>query len=1104
MTLNVLLELPLLIAALISVYLGSLVVRRPAPGAHALLVMLLAAGFWAASYALELRLPTLEGKLFAAKIQYFGIAPLVVAWFVFTVQYTRRECWIVATPAGRLLLSIIPACAVILVLTNEQHGLIWISERIDPSAPINALVFTHGPGFWLLIGYDYLLVAVGTLLLVRVAVRAKGVVRGQAITLFAGILPVWLANAAYVMEWGPVAWLDPTPFAMALTGMVYAWSLLHLHLLDIVPLAHAEIFDFIDDAIVVVDMEGRIADANPAAQRLALNPQQSLVSKSLDALLGDEAARMSTTALAGDAPLEDICLLRNGAEYTFALRVSPLYEADSHPAGYVCVLRDVTKRKLAEDALLHLTHHLEQVVLERTSELHAESNERQRAMAALAASEARNWAILETIPDLIVHVQRTHAEPAALYSQAIGTTRNADLLRQRSLDQLLPPDVGDLLARAGERLQSGYVESVAYEVEVDADKGTDVLTLEARIVAIDADDQFLLIIRDMTAQRRAEQQLRYQADLLENVSDAVISVDRSLRIVSWNNAAAHIYGYQFAEVQGRLFSEALATTFVQSTPKEVAELLEATGRWEGEALQQCKDGSSIAVWASVSLVQDAAGRNLGVVAVNRDMSGIRKMQHELQQSEARYRDILESTGEMIFSTDAAGRFLFVNRSWREVLGYTDDQVQELRVENIIHPDERQRIRRLFRRLSAGEGPLPVNTLLYTSQGQPLFVEGLSTAVFEAGEFMAAHTFLRDVTRRVQAEAAQQAAEQRYRSLFEDAPVMYVIAQVHQGTLTIADCNALFVETLGYSREDLLDKSLRNLLAPGSQGCLDLDTRPHAANRLLGGEECEVLTKDGRVLETLLRMRYERDEAGHVCGLRAMFVDISDRKRMERQLRETSDQLHALSRHLVTVREEEQSRIAREIHDELGQTLTVLKMDVSWLASRAQRCGDDIPRKLASMNELLGATLQTVQRIATELRPALLDNLGLVAAIQWLARKYEERTGIVCTFVHSNKDGAAVDKDLETALFRIIQEALTNAARHADPRSVQICLQVKPAEILLQIEDDGSGIAPTQTNGEQSFGLLGMRERLYAWNGHLTITSAPGQGTALHIVVPRPG
>jgi signal transduction histidine kinase len=226
--------------------------------------------------------------------------------------------------------------------------------------------------------------------------------------------------------------------------------------------------------------------------------------------------------------------------------------------------------------------------------------------------------------------------------------------------------------------------------------------------------------------------------------------------------------------------------------------------------------------------------------------------------------------------------------------------------------------------------------------------------------------------------------------------------------------------------------------------------------------------------------------------------------MERQLRETSDQLHALSRHLVTVREEEQSRIAREIHDELGQTLTVLKMDVSWLASRAQRCGDDIPRKLASMNELLGATLQTVQRIATEQRPALLDNLGLVAAIQWLARKYEERTGIVCTFVHSNKDGAAVDKDLETALFRIIQEALTNAARHADPRSVQICLQVKPAEILLQIEDDGSGIAPTQTNGEQSFGLLGMRERLYAWNGHLTITSAPGQGTALHIVVPRPG
>ncbi len=236
-------ELPLLVAAFTSLCLFVIVVRRhQALGAPALLVMLIAAGIWAGAYALELRAPTLAGKLLAAKIEYIGIAPLVAAWFLFTVQFTRPNQWIGRTKRGVLLLSVIPALALILAWTNEVHGLIWSSTHLATSTPIPALVVSHGPGFWLLLSFDYLLLFVGTLWLLNTAARSSALLQRQALALLIGIVPVWIANVLYIGRWGPAPWLDLTPFAIAITGIVYAWSLWHLHLLNVIPVARSAIF----------------------------------------------------------------------------------------------------------------------------------------------------------------------------------------------------------------------------------------------------------------------------------------------------------------------------------------------------------------------------------------------------------------------------------------------------------------------------------------------------------------------------------------------------------------------------------------------------------------------------------------------------------------------------------------------------------------------------------------------------------------------------------------------------------------------------------------------------------------------------------------------
>lgn len=252
--------------------------------------------------------------------------------------------------------------------------------------------------------------------------------------------------------------------------------------------------------------------------------------------------------------------------------------------------------------------------------------------------------------------------------------------------------------------------------------------------------------------------------------------------------------------------------------------------------------------------------------------------------------------------------------------------------------------------------------------------------------------------------------------------------------------------------------------------------------------------------------------------RSLELEIAERRRVEAQLKSAHDeletrveqrtrdlntaneQLRALSARLLSIREEERARISREIHDELGQALTGLKMDLSWLVRKPPEDGGSLGERIKPMTELINNTIRTVRRISTELRPGVLDDLGLVAAIEWLVEDFKNRTKIECASF-ADLDSAVIGTELSTSLFRILQEALTNVMRHAEATHVTISLRNDAGVIVLEVEDNGKGITERDIRNARSLGILGIRERALLFGGEVHIEGAAGKGTTLVIRVP---
>jgi PAS domain S-box-containing protein len=233
-----------------------------------------------------------------------------------------------------------------------------------------------------------------------------------------------------------------------------------------------------------------------------------------------------------------------------------------------------------------------------------------------------------------------------------------------------------------------------------------------------------------------------------------------------------------------------------------------------------------------------------------------------------------------------------------------------------------------------------------------------------------------------------------------------------------------------------------------------------------------------------------ERASHIAGI------AIERRQLE-------DELRALSAHIESVREEERASIAREIHDELGQMLTALKMDLAWIRRRteaAQLSKEALIEKVQAISEMTDGIIEQVRRISAELRPGVLDDLGLQAALEWQAQQFEQRTGITCV-LRSTLEGVRLERDLSTAVFRICQEALTNVARHADAKRVEIDIALDGGWLRMDISDDGKGVSFEAARSPRSLGILGMRERARRLGGAAAVSGGPSRGTRVSVRIP---
>jgi PAS domain S-box-containing protein len=515
------------------------------------------------------------------------------------------------------------------------------------------------------------------------------------------------------------------------------------------------------------------------------------------------------------------------------------------------------------------------------------------------------------------------------------------------------------------------------------------------------------------------------------------------------------------------------------------------------------DGRRTEMLAGAGIAGAAAGL-LAMILLYRQIRVGQAANRELQSVTARVSDIVEAAMDPIVLIDASQRIVLFNPAAETVFGWPREAVLGQPLDKLLpgrfHDEHRGHVERFAAtdsttrrmggqavltglRANGEEFPIEASICQHTEQGRKRL-----TAI------------LRDTGERARAEARLARGEARLRGILDSAmDAIITIDQSQHIVLFNAAAEAMF----GCPRDEALGAPLIWFIPERMRGVHADHVRRFgqggAATRRMGAQRIVMgLRRNGEEFPIDASISQVDEGGGKLYTV--ILRDVSERVRFEEALRRSKEELRELGSAAHAAREQEMTRIARELHDELAQSLTALQMDVAWARERAAGSEPAMTERLARMDALLKLTVAATRRIASDLRPLMLDDLGLVPAVEWLVEGFAQRSGIPCELDVSLGE-LELPQAHATAVFRIVQESLSNVAKHAAASRAKVSIASDGGQVSLTIADDGAGFTPTDARKPNSYGLLGLRERASLLDGEASITSAPGEGTCIRIRLP---
>lgn len=624
---------------------------------------------------------------------------------------------------------------------------------------------------------------------------------------------------------------------------------------------------------------------------------------------------------------------------------------------------------------------------------------------------------------------------------------------------------------------------------------------------------------DITEQRAFELVLRRSEEryrlLAESITDMIWATDAEFRFTYVSPSSVRLSGFTAEEVMAQRPGEAYTREsweFIRSSLARAKEWFRKGFVPEGErpvvfeAQRYKKDGSIIWVEIKANLVFDESGRPVGLVGMTRDITSRKLTEEALRRSEGRYRLLAENAKDVIWAVDANFRLTYVSPSAAKMFGYTAEEVmgkpfgwaytREFQEENL------RLLEKARSWFDKGAVPEDKRTMTFESQryrkdGSVIWVEITTNFLLdESGRPVAIVGVTRDISDRKRGEETLRRSEEMYRTIFASTGTAMVIIE-DDGAFSLV--NEEFEKLLGYASGEIVGRAhWKEFVSPEDVERLTgynamRMTDPGAVPK---NYEFRAITRSGEAKDLFVT-------ATLLPGTRRVLLsmqDITRSKEDAKKLKISQEHLRNLFRHAQDVRERERTRVAREIHDELGQVLTGLKMDLSFLVRKLPPELVELVTKTNLMLRFVDMTIQSVKRITMDLRPGLLDHLGLVAAIEWQAEEFQKRTGIRCRMSVTPEE-IILEPEQSTSVFRIFQETLTNISKYARATEVDVALVEQGGNFEMTVADNGVGITKEQMENPRSFGLMGIQERACFSGGTARISGVKGKGTTVKVTIP---